>query len=213
MAYDPVTGKTGPHTVTAISVQIDPVVEHLRLTTGSIDTTPNHRFYTLDRGWVEAGSLVPGDRIKTESGIDALVVSFTLEATPTTMWDLTVDGAHTFYVGSGAALVHNCGENLIGPKPNKPWQAQGQRASPDIQNLDSHALNAMSRRGWTAQDILDAYKNGTRVPAYNKATLGPASRYVNSTTGMSVIVDDITGQVIMVGGQGFKYGPESGDIP
>jgi hypothetical protein len=28
------------------------------------------------------------------------------------MWDLTVDGAHSFFVGQGAVLVHNCGGGL-----------------------------------------------------------------------------------------------------
>jgi hypothetical protein len=35
-----------------------------------------------------------------------------IDATPTTMWDLTVDGAHSFFVGQGAVLVHNCGGGL-----------------------------------------------------------------------------------------------------
>ena len=55
MAYDPRTGVTGPHTVTAISVHTDPVIEHLATDTGPIETTPNHPFFTTDRGWVDAG--------------------------------------------------------------------------------------------------------------------------------------------------------------
>lgn len=41
----------------------------------------------------------------------------------------------------------------------------------------------------------------------------PATRYVNPDTGQSVVVDDVTGQVIHVGGPGFQYGPGSGDLP
>jgi Pretoxin HINT domain len=107
-AYDPRTGETGPHTVSAVMVNTDPVVEHLALDSGSIETTPNHPFFTADRGWVLAGDLLVGEQIRTESGQDATVVSFTLDATPASMWDLTVDGAHSFFVGSGAVLVHNC---------------------------------------------------------------------------------------------------------
>jgi hypothetical protein len=83
------------------------VVEHLVTSAGAIETTPNHPFFTTDRSWVEAGSLLPGEHLRTDSGTDAVVVSFTTEATPQAMWDLTVDTAHSFFVGSGGVLVHN----------------------------------------------------------------------------------------------------------
>jgi Pretoxin HINT domain len=107
-AYDPATGKTGPHRVTAVTVNRDPATEHLVLDTGAIETTPNHPFYTADRGWVEAGVLKLGEKIRTVTGTDATVVSYTLDAHPASMWDITVAGAHSFFVGSGAVLVHNC---------------------------------------------------------------------------------------------------------
>jgi RHS repeat-associated protein len=108
-AYDPKTGETGPHIVTAVMAHTDPAIEHLATDTGTIDTTPNHPFFTTDRGWVEAGSLRVGEKVRTETGGSATVTGFTIEAAPTTMWDLTVDGAHSFFVGQGAVLVHNCG--------------------------------------------------------------------------------------------------------
>ncbi len=40
-----------------------------------------------------------------------------------------------------------------------------------------------------------------------------ATRYINPTTGQSVVLDDVTKEVIHVGGPGFKYGPGSGDLP
>ena len=79
------------------------------LDTGPIETTPNHPFYTADRGWIVAGALQIGERIRTATGTDATVVSFTIEQHPASMWDITVAGAHSFFVGSGAVLVHNCG--------------------------------------------------------------------------------------------------------
>jgi RHS repeat-associated protein len=108
MAYDPKTGETGPHPVTDVMTNLDPGTEHLATDTGSIDTTPNHPFFTTDRGWVLAGSLKVGEQIRTESGSPVTVVGFTVDQHPTSMWDLTVDGAHSFFVGNGALLVHNC---------------------------------------------------------------------------------------------------------
>ena len=115
-AYDPATGKTGPHRVTAVMVNRDPATEHLVLDTGALETTPNHPFYTTDRGWVEAGQLKIGEHIRTATGTDALVVSFTVDPHPARMWDITVAGAHSFFVGSGEVLVHNCEMPRGGPK-------------------------------------------------------------------------------------------------
>ena len=134
LAYDPKTGETGPHTVSAVMTNLDPVIEHLATDAGSIDTTPNHPFYTTDRGWVDAGDLAIGEQIRTESGGGATVTGFTLEALPSTMWDITVDCAHSFFVGSGTGvLVHNCDE--FG-RPGKDFTPAGKR---DVIDANSSA--------------------------------------------------------------------------
>jgi hypothetical protein len=71
----------------------------------------------------------------------------------------------------------------------------------------------MATRGWTVQKIEEAIQSGEQIRATNRANGNPATRYVHPTTGQSVVVDDVTGNVIHVGGPGFKYGPESGDLP
>lgn len=71
----------------------------------------------------------------------------------------------------------------------------------------------LGARGWTTGGIDEAIQSGQQVRAINKATGNPATRYIHPATGQSVVVDDVTGQVIHVGGPGFKYGPGSGDVP
>lgn len=71
----------------------------------------------------------------------------------------------------------------------------------------------LAKRGWTTEAIDDAVQSGKQVRAVNKATGNPATRYVHLNTGQSVVIDDVTGQVIHVGGPGFKYGPDGGDVP
>ena len=71
----------------------------------------------------------------------------------------------------------------------------------------------MSRRGFTPDQIDEAVAAGDRVSAVNRATGGPATRYINPSTGQSVIIDDTTHEVIHVGGPGFEFGPNSGDAP
>ena len=115
-AYDPATGKTGPHRVTAVMVNRDPATEHLVTSAGSIETTPNHPFYTTDGGWIPAGQLRIGEHVRTATDTDAVVVSFTVDPHPARMWDITVAGAHSFFVGSGEVLVHNCGPEILDPE-------------------------------------------------------------------------------------------------
>ncbi len=81
--------------------------------------------------------------------------------------------------------------------------------------LNPKIQEQLGPRGWTTEKIDEAIKSGEQVRAINKATPGPnpATRYIHPDSGQSVVVDDVTGQVIHVGGPGYKYGPGSGDVP
>jgi hypothetical protein len=49
-------------------------------------------------------------------------------------------------------------------------------------------------------------QKGQQFKAVNNVNPGnAATRYVNPQTGRSVVVDDVTREVIHVGGDGFKY--------
>ena len=74
-------------------------------------------------------------------------------------------------------------------------------------------LRQMSKRGWTKTQIQQAVRGGQQVRAINKANGNPATRYVHPKTVQSVVVDDVTGDVLQVGGPGFSFGPGSGDLP
>ena len=60
----------------------------------------------------------------------------------------------------------------------------------------------MRKRGWTEAQILQALQTQP-IPTCGKR--GPATRYVHPRTGRSVVVDDATGEVFHVGGDGFEY--------
>ena len=66
-------------------------------------------------------------------------------------------------------------------------------------------LRQMVARGWTEVQITEAQARGSRNNAVNLETGGPATRYVHPETGRSVVIDDLTGEVIHVGGDGFIY--------
>jgi len=66
--------------------------------------------------------------------------------------------------------------------------------------------NQMAKRGWTEQQINEAIAAGAKNPAPNLIDKGnSATRYVHPETGRSVVIDNVTGEVIHVGGDGFKY--------
>lgn len=63
----------------------------------------------------------------------------------------------------------------------------------------------MAQRGWTATQIEEARASGTGYKTVNLETGGSATRYVHPVTGRSVIIDDETGGVLHVGGDGLGY--------
>jgi hypothetical protein len=63
----------------------------------------------------------------------------------------------------------------------------------------------MAARGWTEDAVREAIESGERHPAVNRETGKPASRYIHPVTGRSVVIEDVSGEVIHVGGDGFIY--------
>lgn len=64
----------------------------------------------------------------------------------------------------------------------------------------------MKKRGWTDAHISEAVAVGQRFVAINNIRpSNGATRYIHPTTGRSVVLDDTTGEVIHIGGDGFVY--------
>jgi len=64
----------------------------------------------------------------------------------------------------------------------------------------------MAKRGWTKDQITEAVTRGHSYNAVNMVNKSnPATRYVHPTTGQSVVIDNITKEILHIGGPGFKY--------
>ena len=63
----------------------------------------------------------------------------------------------------------------------------------------------MASRGWSEAQIAEAVAGGVRFATVNRETDRPATRYVHPRTGRSVVIEDESGEVIHVGGDGFIY--------
>ncbi|WP_428151043.1 hypothetical protein [Brevundimonas sp.] len=63
----------------------------------------------------------------------------------------------------------------------------------------------MAARGWTPEQIVEARDRGEGHAAVNQETGRAATRYIHPETGRSVVIEDVSGDVIHVGGDGFIY--------
>nr|WP_261993246.1 RICIN domain-containing protein [Streptomyces sp. adm13(2018)] len=79
---------------------------------GKLASTAGHKFYVVQRGWTLVSDLRVGDRLRTPDGSVRAVTALRDRSglAPRTVYDLTVDDLHTFFVLAGATpvLVHNC---------------------------------------------------------------------------------------------------------
>lgn len=107
-AYNELTGEIGEYEVTATINHVDEDIVHLYIDGELIETTAEHPFYTDEGEWVNAAELEVGDEILSLDGdygtVENVVV---VEDVFQPMYNLTVDEAHTFFIGGGDWLVHN----------------------------------------------------------------------------------------------------------
>jgi RHS repeat-associated protein len=119
LAADPETGKRAAKTVTVVHVNHDTDLTDVTLNVkGSkvvLHTTQHHPFWdAAKQRFVNAADLTAGDRMSATSGSTPAVAAITSYHGAQTMYDLTVDTTHTYYVlaGNTPVLVHNCGGEI-----------------------------------------------------------------------------------------------------
>ena len=108
-AFNVETGESELKTVTKVYVHSVDEILHLYTDEGDIDTTANHPFYVVGKGWVAAGDLVVGDEVynldETASAILGLEIEILDE--PVLVYNLEVEDFHSYFVGCVPVLVHN----------------------------------------------------------------------------------------------------------
>ncbi|WP_285472664.1 Hint domain-containing protein [Actinoplanes sp. NBRC 101535] len=119
-AADPVTGESGSRPVTALirgsgvkhPVEIDVDLDGDDRSDGDLTATDGHPFWVEnERAWLTAEHLKPGQQLLTPDGARATVLAVAAYDAIATVYNLTVDDIHTYYVGTpgGYLLVHNSG--------------------------------------------------------------------------------------------------------
>ncbi|MGW1894199.1 IPT/TIG domain-containing protein [Streptomyces sp. NPDC002004] len=120
-ATDPSSGETGPRTVTAlikgsgdkqlVDITLD-TDDPSSTKTDTVTATDGHPFWVPKlHQWVDAGHLQTGQWLQTSSGTWIQIAAVRHYRARTTVYNLTVNDQHTYYVLAGATpvLVHNSG--------------------------------------------------------------------------------------------------------
>jgi hypothetical protein len=110
------TGELGRFPVVDTIVREDQPLLSVTVASGpTVDVllvTPEHPFHTA-RGWVAAKALAPDDRIVRADESLASIVALEALDRRATVYNLTVDEAHTYFVGEGELWVHNACRNEV----------------------------------------------------------------------------------------------------
>jgi small subunit ribosomal protein S19 len=138
-----------------------------------VEVTPHHPFWVVGEGWVDSDQLTPGDELSTADGDPASVLSVASTARTETVYNLTVDEHHTYFVGATETWVHNAGDCSEDPPRTKgPYVEPGLRAKIEAAQKDPRRrpIRTWSRRSTILPDFVGhtiAVHNGKRfVPVY-----------------------------------------------
>jgi hypothetical protein len=131
----------------------------------TITSTRNHPFYDVTAaGFVDAGALTTGDRLRSGAGQVVVVRGLRPHVGPMVTYDLTVDGVHTYYVVAGQTpvLVHNCGGWIDGHEPECICDGMGgDPVYPETPNLDEQWEEATG--GTSNRDIHGMLREAERA--------------------------------------------------
>jgi hypothetical protein len=145
-----------------------------------------HSTFLTHEGWVEAGSLTIGDQILSLDGTFGDVESISISNDPQVMYNLTVDISHTFAVGEGQWVVHNCSSPVartsnyrVNVEEFMPSPVNGVKYEVHHVVPQKHGLAEDSREILRQYDIdINSPANLLWLPAYQK----DVDQYFNPTT-------------------------------
>jgi RHS repeat-associated protein len=118
-AYNETTGEVGLYEVVRkferlvpglVELQIAPETENDSTAfedAETVLTTKEHPFWVEGAGWIDAGALKPGDTLKTLDGTRVTVAAVRVVFEETTVYNIKVAEAHSYFVSDARVLVHN----------------------------------------------------------------------------------------------------------
>jgi hypothetical protein len=122
---------------TCVPAQHDKLVK----TSEVIHTNKKHPFLTEEKGFVPVGQIKLGMHVLRANGTYGVVTGWKVVPGTQVMYNLEVAQDHTFTVGMGQWVVHNCPAS--GTSGNSSYAQNGNRFHYDLQNGGSAQLQAM----------------------------------------------------------------------
>lgn len=120
----------------------------------TVHTTQKHPWLTA-RGWITAGQLHLGDQVRQLDGTTATVVALNVIHGTADMYDLTVSNVHTFAVGIGQFVVHNCGGN-----PPDGWVKDTYESDP-LDSPSTTRLTEFTHVNWRGDTLTASFYEDT----------------------------------------------------
>ena len=170
---NPETNEKALKKVNKIFVREKDSIIRLSINGEVIETTDEHPFYVKNKGFVGAGSLEAGDKVRLQSGKTAAVDSveeIQLEQ-PIKVYNFEVEDFHTYYVSEQQVLVHNtCAAETTKQTKSKYWKKTKFVAGKKVYQRDD--LIDPNRTNDLGETSLELMKRGN-------APIGPDGKPVN----------------------------------
>lgn len=170
-------------------------------------STAEHPFWVVSRGWTAAQELELGERVQTAESIPARVASLSWGNGLWNVYNIEVDDAHTYFVGSVGAWVHNVSSisgaakgtpasTPVGRKGDPLRVPDGTNAPAEIggRPFSGHSLDRMQRQGITPTTVDSVIRNGQATTGNVPGT----TAHYDATNNITVITNSKTGNVITV---------------
>ena len=132
----------------------------------TIHTNQKHPFLTVEAGFVPVSALNVGMHLVEGNGQIAIIEDWLVIAGSETMYNLTIQQDHTYTVGDGQFVVHNCGFD---------------RSIKNLEELDDSIPGQLTKNS----DVVDAGRSGG-----NRPLNGPSSSYSQTTGGHALVYDN-----------------------
>jgi hypothetical protein len=174
-AADPASGRLRARQVTdTFQHDTERLVDLTIAGGGTLSSTAGHKFYVVGRGWTLVSDLNVGDRLRTPDGSVRALTALRDRSglAPRTVYDLTVDDLHTFFVRTKGqrpddVLVHNClnltlhegdrGAHTIRDHVDPSPQQAVDKAIDDMRRIPGHpGVTSVWKDLATAQASVDA---------------------------------------------------------
>ncbi len=190
-AYNVETGETELKSVTKVYVHSVDEILHLYTDEDNIDTTANHPFYVIGKGWVAAGDLVEGDKVYNLDGSTSTVIGSRVEKLdePVHVYNLEVEDFHSYFVGCVPILVHNY---QAGDKTPNGWELT-QHAADQLNNdgrfngnLSLERLDELASSP-NLERFIDARTNNINVYVASEFSQGSYLRITVPLDGMRIV--------------------------